>query len=73
MIHPTSNQIDAVFLALRHFIDDAGYGRYINDDWVNRAATAAATAMANVPDSIPQNAATMNTPKSVIYRKGTKK
>ncbi len=72
MIHPTSDQIDAVFLALRHFIDNAGYGRYINDDWVNRAATAAATAMANVPNPLiaPGPA---EPPKSVIYRKGAKK
>lgn len=65
MLHPTSDQIDAVFIALRHFVDGAGYGKYINDDWINRAATAAATAMANVPTTPASS-----TSKSVIYRKG---
>ncbi len=68
MIHPTSDQIDAVFLALRHFVDNSGYGRYVNDDWINRASTAAATAMANVPAAAPAAPA----PKAVIYRKGKK-
>ncbi len=71
MIHPTSNQIDAVFLALRHFIDDAGYGRYINDDWVNRAATSAASACVNAP--VPATELVVPAaPKSVIYRKAKK-
>ena len=65
MINPTSKQIDAAFSALRHAIDQTGYGHWVTDNTVNGLATAVSVAVLNAE---PPLAA----PKSAILRTGTK-